>query len=126
MSEPVNDEIEVKDDFGPKHTMELLNALEQRQSLNVIDESKDTNLQRHLRNVWHDNFNESEFITEMEYYITSQTKKAELKGRIEELEYVQDKNTFTSWHKQVPIGYSCKTVGERIIQLKSELELEGK
>jgi len=39
------------------------------------DESKDTELQRHLRNVWHDNFSEQEFIDEMEAYITSLIKE---------------------------------------------------
>ena len=39
------------------------------------DESKDTELQHHLRNVWHDNFSEQEFIDEMEAYITSLIKE---------------------------------------------------
>ena len=47
------------------------------------DESKDTELQHHLRNVWHDNFSEQEFIDEMEAYITSLIKElvAEAKPR---------------------------------------------
>ena len=41
----------------------------------IPDESKDTELQRHLRNVWHDNFSEQAFIDEMEAYITSLIKE---------------------------------------------------
>ena len=52
------------------------------------DESKDTELQHHLRNVWHDNFSEQEFIDEMEAYITSLIKElvAEAKPELKEVE----------------------------------------
>ena len=57
------------------------------------DESKDTELQHHLRNVWHDNFSEQEFIDEMEAYITSLIK--ELVAEAKPLYYVSpDKSEY--------------------------------
>ena len=52
------------------------------------DESKDTGLQHHLRNVWHDNFSEQEFIDEMEAYITSLIK--ELVAEAKPFDYVPE------------------------------------
>ena len=40
------------------------------------DESKDTRLQRTLRNLWHDNFNEAEFIEEAEAIFQQEAKQA--------------------------------------------------
>lgn len=49
--------------------------------LDLPDESKDTPLQSRLRTLWHDNFNEPEFIEEAEALLKVEVAKA----KIEEL-----------------------------------------
>lgn len=77
------------------------------------DESKDTELQHHLRNVWHDNFSEQEFIDEMEAYITSLIKELVAEARIDELEkFVNTTNR----------SLSVKKLRDRLSALKSQQE----
>ena len=79
----------------------------------IPDESKDTELQRHLRNVWHDNFSEQAFIDEMEAYITSLIKELVAEARIDELEkFVNTTNR----------SLSVKKLRDRLSALKSQQE----